>query len=57
VIMAGCILAPDLSEFDALHGHTYSLTSQITHSTAKPSIAAKLPSVAGDCHKPLALLP
>jgi hypothetical protein len=23
VILAGCVLAPDLSEFDALHGHKF----------------------------------
>ena len=23
VILAGCVLAPDLSEFDALHGHNF----------------------------------
>jgi hypothetical protein len=25
VVLAGCVLAPDLSEFDALHGHKFVL--------------------------------
>jgi hypothetical protein len=25
VVLAGCVLAPDLSEFDALHGHKFFL--------------------------------
>ena len=42
VILAGCVLAPDLSEFDALHCHKFSFSSQSTHPAANPSIAAEL---------------
>ena len=37
VILAGCILAPDLSEFDALHGHKFFPSSQTTFSEYSPS--------------------
>ena len=52
VILAGCILAPDLSEFNRLYGHSFSLGSQTTHRVANPSIAGELllwerPGVAG----------
>jgi hypothetical protein len=47
VILAGCVLAPDLPEFDALHGHWFcpwfsELSSQSTHAATNPSIAAEL---------------
>jgi hypothetical protein len=43
MILASCVMAPDLSEFDALNGHKISFSSQSTHPAAKPSIAAELP--------------
>jgi len=38
MILAGCILAPDLSEFDALHSHKFFPCSQSTHPAANPSM-------------------
>src|SRR5713101_2796876 len=57
MILAGCILAPDLSEFDALHGHEFSFSSQSTYPAANPSIAPQLPLGTGGWPKAAALLP
>src|ERR1700730_11154943 len=58
VILAGYILTPDLSAFNAPPGHKfYPLVLKSTHPAATPSIAAEFLEVMGGCRKPAALLP